>query len=74
MKAILKFNLPEDDYDYKLANNAQKMHTVLWEMSQWLRSKVKYAPDDMSEEEYRAYENCRNELLRLLEEENVLLD
>ena len=74
MKATLEFNLPEDDYDYKLANNAQSMHTVLWEMSQWLRAKVKYAPDDMSEEEYRTYENCRNELLRLLEEENVVLD
>ena len=74
MKATLEFNLPEDNYDYKLANNAQSMHTILWEMSQWLRSKVKYASDDMSEEEYRAYENCRNELLRLLEEENVVLD
>lgn len=74
MKAILKFNLPEDDYDYKLVNNAQKMHSVLWEMSQWLRAKVKYAPDDIDHEAYRAYEDCRNEFLHLLEQENLVLD
>lgn len=73
MQAKLVFNLPEDEYEYKLANNAQSMYSVLWEMSQWLRAKVKYAPDDIDHAAYKAYEDCKDQLMYLLQEENVVL-
>jgi hypothetical protein len=71
MKAILEFNLPEDNTEYELANNANKMYSVLWDMDQWLRSNTKYAPDDMSEDTYNAYDKCREQLRELMNDENI---
>jgi hypothetical protein len=45
MKATLEFNLPEDHIEFELAVNGPKMHSVLWEMDQWLRQQYKYMPD-----------------------------
>ena len=74
MKAILEFNLPEDNIEYELVNNAGKMHSVLWEMDQWLRSNTKHAPDSMSEDTYNAYTKCIEQLLELMYEQNISLD
>jgi hypothetical protein len=71
MKAILEFNLPEDNIEYVLVNNAGKMHSVLWEIDQWLRSNTKYAPDTMSEDTYNAYLKCREQLQELMNDENI---
>jgi len=74
MKAILEFNLPEDNVEYELINNAGKMHSVLWKMDQWLRSNIKHAPDNMSQDTYDAYEKCREQLKELMYEENISFD
>jgi hypothetical protein len=50
------------------------MHSVLWDMDQWLRSKIKYGPDDMSEDTYNAFELCRETLHESLNENNINLD
>ena len=55
MKAILEFNLPEDDHEFQMATNGSKFHSVLWEMDQYLRGKIKYAPDDMSDETLQTF-------------------
>ncbi len=73
MEIILKFQLPEDLQEFELANNGAKMHNVLWEMDQWLRSNTKYAPDTMSEDTYNAYEACRDQLIELMNNENINL-
>jgi hypothetical protein len=74
MKAIIEFSLPEDQTEYQLVNDASKMFSVLWEMKQWLRGQVKYAPDEMSQEAYDAFEQCRNKLNELLMNDNLDLD
>jgi len=74
MKAILEFNLPEDQAEYQMVNDASKMFSVIWEMKQWLRGQVKYAPDEMSQEAYDAFEQCRNKLNELLMDDNLNLD
>ena len=74
MKAILEFNLPEDDVEFQTANNAGKMKSVLWEMDNWLRAKIKHAPDTMSEDEYNAYKKCKEYLNELLNEEWLNID
>ena len=74
MKAILEFNLPEDQVEYELANNVSKMFHTLWEMEQWLRGQVKYAPDEMSQEAYDAFEQCKDKLNKLLIDNNLNLD
>lgn len=74
MKAILEYNLPEDQEDFQLAANAAKWHSVCWDMDQYLRSNTKYAPDSMSEEMYIAYQECMDKLHLLMNEQGLSLD
>jgi hypothetical protein len=71
MKATLEYNLPDDAEDFETAVNASKMYSILWEMDQWLRANTKYAPDDMSEDTYKAYEKCREMLRELMSDNNI---
>ena len=71
MKAILEFNLPDDEDEYQMVSQGAKMHHTLWEMDQWLRSNIKYAPDTINEHTYKAYEECREQLHQFLNENNV---
>jgi len=73
MKAILEFNLPEDQIEFDLASNAANMHDALWEMDQWLRSQTKYAPDDMDRSSHATYEHCRTVLNDIMTERDVKL-
>ena len=74
MKAILKFNLPDDQHEYAMATQGSAMHSMLWDMDQWLRSQTKYAPDDMSEDTFKAFELCREQLHVFLNENNINLE
>jgi hypothetical protein len=74
MKAILEFNLPEDNQDFQLASNAMKFWSVLYELDQDLRSKTKYASDDLPQDKYDAYEEIRDNLYELMRNENISLD
>tara|TARA_R110000868_G_scaffold181972_2_gene422970 strand:- start:514 stop:747 length:234 start_codon:yes stop_codon:yes gene_type:complete len=74
MKAILEFNLPDDDQEYNLANNSYNFWRVLYELDQELRANTKYAPDDMTEDDYDAYQKIRETLHELMRHNNVSLD
>ena len=74
MKATLEFNLPEDRDDFALATNASKMWSVLWELDQDLRAKVKYAPDDSNEDKLEAYQEIREKLRELMRDEDISFD
>ena len=43
MKAIREFNLPEEQEEYEMYQNAGKYYCILNDMYQELRGKVKYA-------------------------------
>lgn len=68
MKAILEFNLDnEDDLNsYNLCNNASKMHLLLWEFDQKLRSMCKHSDD-------QAACNIRELFYEYLNEHNITL-
>jgi hypothetical protein len=74
MKAILEFNLPDDQEDFTLANNALNFWRVLYELDQELRAKTKYASDDMPKDVYIAYSKIRERLHELMNDNNVSLD
>lgn len=74
MKATLEFNLPDDEQEFTLANNAMNFWSVLWELDNELRAKTKYAPDDMPEDKYDAYEEIRDRLRELMNESNISFD
>jgi hypothetical protein len=72
MKATLTFSLPEEQHEYSNAVEGSKMRSVLWELDQWLRAKIKY--EELSDGQYDAFKQTRDELRKLLEEENVDLE
>ena len=71
MKAILEFNLPDEQDQFETAINGRKMYTVLWELDQWLRGNVKYLPDHISDDQIKAYEKCRETLHELMLYQNI---
>lgn len=74
MKAILEFNLPEDQSEFEMVNNASKTYSVIWYMDQWLRGQIKHAPDTMSDDTYKTFEECREKLNELLIDTNLDLN
>lgn len=75
MKAILEFDLPEDEQDFKLATKASDWWDVCWQMDQWLRAQYKYMSDESySEDKYNAYYEARQKLFELMSENGVSLD
>jgi hypothetical protein len=73
MKAIFKFNLPEEQDEYQIFIDANKMQNVLWEMEQWLIKKIKYCADNTSEDTYEAFLECKEALIGLMNESNIEL-
>jgi hypothetical protein len=72
MKAVLEFNLPEENHEFANATQGAKMRSVLWDFDQWMRSKIKY--EDLNDEQYQVYQGCRDHLRTLLYEENIDLE
>ena len=65
-KAILEFTLPEDQDDFDHAINGGKYYTVLWELDQYFRNKVKYPAEDAPNDYTNAMEEARQELWNVL--------
>ncbi len=72
MKAILEFDLPEDNTDFQSAINGHNYKSAIWDFDQLLRSEMKYK--ELSEETYQAYKWCRAELRKILAEDNLFIE
>ena len=72
MKAILEFDLPDDKYDFRCANEGATLRGVLRDLDNWLREKLKYGHAFKSAD--AALEAARDELHGLLQGENLSLD
>ena len=74
MKATLEFSLPNDKWEFKMANESAAMHSVIWDMDQWLRKTIKHAPDSMSGDRYKTFEDCREQLHEFINDNNINLE
>ena len=70
-KGILEFDLNEELNDFKLATNAKDIMSVLWDVDQELRAKVKYAPDTTSQETVDALISIRNFLRESMHDKSI---
>lgn len=70
MKAILEFNLPEDQPEFNTALQGSDWKHVCWQMDQYLRKEIKYN-DDNSDYKINALQKVRDELYRFMNENNV---
>ena len=70
MKAILEFNLPEDQPEFNNAIKGGDWKHVCWQMDQYLRKRVKY-DEGLTEEQLEVYEDMRGEFWRMMKESNL---
>lgn len=73
MKAILEFNLPDDQEDFDQAASAGRMHLAVWKFDQHLRSKIKY-DESLTQEAHDAYQDARDQLYQIFNEYNLSID
>ena len=71
MKGTLEFFLPEEAWEFKMANESVSMHFALKEIDQWLRERIKYAPDTIDVHTYATLELCREQLHKLLDDNDL---
>ena len=57
MKAILEFNLPEDQDQFDVATKAMDWALLVWDMDQIMHKKVKYA--ELSDDSRKEIEDLR---------------
>lgn len=74
MKAILEFELPDDQEEYEMAVDAPKMYSALWDIKQLIRSKLKYNPDGLTDIELRQWEVIQDEFYCILNQQNIKLN
>lgn len=72
MKAIFEFDLPEDQREYDVMNQAVKMQKFLWEFSEQLRAWEKYGHEFTSVD--NTVYGIREEFYRLLNNYEVNID
>lgn len=73
MKAQLTFNLPEEQEEFETANNGWKYQSVLWDLNEFLRSKMKY-DDKITDVQYDIYDEVRSKIWEFLNEKNITLN
>lgn len=72
MKATFKFDLPEEDREFKIFSQAQRAQSALWDISQKLRSWRKYHNDFVDADD--ALDKIINEFYKIINEHNIDID
>jgi len=71
MKAILEFDLPDEQEEFDVANNAWKFKSVLSELDSKLRSILKYEQDSHTIEELDFCQKIRDFMHDEIRERNI---
>ncbi len=72
MKATITYTLPEETEAFVDAQNGVKYKIILESVARELRNKIKYS-DGLAQEQQQCYEEIRDLVFALLEEENLHL-
>jgi phage-related tail protein len=65
MKAIFEFDLPEDQHEYDVMNQAIRMQKAMWDLSEALRSWEKYG---------HQFSDARDAVVKIREEFYTILN
>ena len=71
-KAILKFDLPEEQAEFTAASQAGDMRLILWALDEYLRQQIKYC--DHSPAIDAVYQAVRDKLRQELIAKNIMLE
>lgn len=69
MKAILKFDLPEESHEFANATQGSAMRSILYQHLEYLRAELKHG--NLNDYQYKAYKNCQKHLNDLLIDEKI---
>lgn len=69
MKAILEFQIPEEEQEFMEAVNGGMFKHILWKLDQDLRGKLKHGV--ITDCEYKCYEGVRDNIRNLLQSHNL---
>lgn len=70
MKAILEFNLPEDNEEFNRAVKAADYYVCLFDLFQYLKREMKYN-EQLSDIERSTFERIREEFNEILTENGI---
>lgn len=71
MKATIEFNLPEDKYEYDLANKSSSLLSCLMEFEQEIRKIYKY--EDLKQNQLEIVEKIRDKFYEILQDNEINL-
>ena len=74
MKAILEFNLPEDQKDFNRCNKATDMAIVLFDLVYNTRKHIENYLAEKEYDKYEALDFVFTKLYKILEEQGILID
>lgn len=69
MKGILKFNLPEEQEEFRIAIDAMKYSSSIYEITQWFRNKLKY--EELTEEQSKILTQARDAIWEILDQYEI---
>lgn len=72
MKATLKYNLPEDEFEFNNAVKSMKMYFALTEIKEEIRSVLKYG--ELRDEQYKFIEEFNEKFHEILNDNEINLD
>lgn len=67
----LKYNLPEENEEYRLATQGSSLQCVLFEFNEWLRQELKYNSEHYDNKEYKLLDTVQEKLWEFLKEHQV---
>jgi NADPH-dependent curcumin reductase CurA len=71
MKAILEFNLPKDDVEYRACVHAGEMRLILWDFSQQIREWLKHGNSSKFEDVFDALEGVEKAFWELIDDRGI---
>jgi hypothetical protein len=72
MEATLKFNLPDDEFEFNCAVKSMKMYFALTEIKEEIRSVLKYG--ELQDEQYKFIEEFNENFHEILSDNEINLD
>ncbi len=72
MKAILEFNLPENQNEFDMALKGSDWHHICWDLDNYLRTEIKYN-DELSDVQRFELQKVRDKLYDLMNRNNLQL-
>jgi|TARA_Y100001949_G_scaffold150335_1_gene135491 hypothetical protein len=72
MKAILEFDLPEDEEGFEVASKAMDWSILAWDIEQYIRNRLKYQSEKLETSSAKEeLEFLRNQLHEMMEENGL---